>query len=159
MPEPRFEVLDFSSPDTHAATAARLLGTVFAQRFRQEAKVDEPSLAKAMEMVSSIEETAVYGLVEPGRGVLGAALVAHGSNRSSSIVELAVHPSARRQGHGTRLVRHIAEQTLSRGGVYVQRSVNPNHGGWEDEYLFIRSLTSRAISEGIIMVEAAELLA
>jgi len=41
----------------------------------------------------------------------------------------------------------------------LQRSVNPNYVGWEEEYHFLKSLTTQAINGDTIKVRAAELLA
>lgn len=162
MTEPRFETLDLSSPDIHAVAAARLLATECPDLspvvIEWDTESPEQNVKKYIEQYSNPAGT-TYALVQDRRAVIAASNVMHNFGNTTSILNLAVHPDVRRSGHGTRLIRNIAEQAIALGDVKLGYNANHDYFIREDEKGFLHSLRFREVMEVTFEIEATELLA
>jgi GNAT superfamily N-acetyltransferase len=167
MTDVAVEILDFKSPDVHAQAASRLLRRECSEttRVRDDAETEEQGDRQFLSGYSHPAYT-IYGLVDRGKGVLAAAAVLHDwmtvegttSIRATRITHLAVHPEARREGHGTRLIGYIAEQAIAHGDTYLCYDVNHTYSERPDEYGFLRSLPIVEARSETMQVRAEELL-
>jgi ribosomal protein S18 acetylase RimI-like enzyme len=89
------------------------------------------------------------------------ASIVHGLGEvfGAQISALAVHPSLRRQGYGTKLVRHIAEQALVQGDPKLTYHTNYDYFNRDDERGFLDTLHFRGVREVDFELPVAELLA
>ncbi|MFI5270415.1 MAG: GNAT family N-acetyltransferase [Candidatus Saccharimonadales bacterium] len=167
-PESTFKVLDFTSPNVESLAAARLLRAecpVTDSFIKCAPHVEPPTGIEEHDLQSFLaahdEFYPVYGLVDRRGSVLAAAGVNHEYYEevpNTEIIHLAVHPNYRRQGLGTRLVRHIAEQAISHGDIYVRHGFNPDREA-ADAYGFAHSFPISEAYYGEWQADAATIAA
>jgi GNAT superfamily N-acetyltransferase len=164
MSELAIEVLELDQLDAHTMAAARLLVEECADRSQtiEEWHTDNPehNVEEFLEQYSN-PLCSVYALVEPHKNVIAAALVMHELFIGyTQVASVAVYPRARRRGHGTRLMRHVAEQALAHDKAGLLYHTNWGFTEREDEEGFLDRLGFRpTLQEITFEMPAAELLA
>lgn len=161
MSEPTLETLDFSKLNIHTSAAARLLSTECIDLspvvIEWDTESSEQNVERFIEQYSNPACT-TYALVQDRSGVIAASSVVHGLGDLTSILHLAVHPETRREGHGTRLIRHIAEQAIEHGDINLGYNTNHEYFTRPDEKGFLDFLGFQTDFEVDFEVSVSELL-
>lgn len=160
--------LDYTSPNVNALIAARLFyfETPLPGETREEREEYAEKALGGVFSPHSFDAGVKYGLVEQSGNLLGAASVMHehphrtprGGKRFSLIRQLVVHPDVRRRGHGTTMVRQIAERALAHGDQELVYFTD-HHTDLPYEDPFMRSLGFEETGQSWMQVAVSEILA